>query len=165
MPNKCHLLWGHIKTEKSVQTMWQALFWMASASHLPFCLLFFLFVLHKGKICLVTSLLPTSNLGIHEKEATATGGYRFFYSLCPWSPCVDLWLQAMEHQAVHLFKDVACVAATQSSSEFSRDESENKRDRFDTFNLLQTSISSKWAWKWECICLQGGTVKSQLFLT
>lgn len=42
---------------------------------------------------------------------------------------MDLWLQAMEHQAVHLFKDSACVAATQPSSEFPRDESENERDR------------------------------------
>lgn len=42
---------------------------------------------------------------------------------------MDLWLQAVEHQAVPLFKDGACVAVTQPSAEFSREESENGRDR------------------------------------
>lgn len=39
-----------------------------------------------------------------------------------------------------------------------------RTDLLTAFNLFQTSVSSKWAWRWECICLQGGTVKSQLFL-
>lgn len=42
---------------------------------------------------------------------------------------MDLWLQAVEYQAVHLFKDGACVAVTQPSAEFSREGSENGRDR------------------------------------
>lgn len=35
----------------------------------------------------------------------------------------------LEHQAPHLFKDAAGVAATHPSSEFSRDKSENEKDR------------------------------------
>lgn len=31
-------------------------------------------------------------------------------------------------------------------------------DLLTAFNLLQTLVSSKWAWKRECICLQGGVV-------
>lgn len=42
---------------------------------------------------------------------------------------MDVRLQAVEHQAVHLFKDGACVAVTQPSAGFSRDGSENGRDR------------------------------------
>lgn len=42
---------------------------------------------------------------------------------------MHLWLRAVEHQALHLFKDAAGVAATQPSSEFSRDESGNGKDR------------------------------------
>ena len=99
---------------------------MASDLHLPFCLWFSPFVLPKGKVCFVTGLLPTSNVVIHKKKESVVSGYRPCYRLCPWRPCV---LQAVEHQALHLFKNAAGVAVTHPSSEFSRLKSGNGKDR------------------------------------
>lgn len=125
VPNKCHLLQGTLRLRNPCRPCGRL---CSGGRQLLICLFAFCFPrvsYIKGKICLLTSLLPTSDMGIHGKEAAETSDYR----RCPWWFCVDLWLQAAEHQAVHLFKDGACVAVTQPSAEFSRDGSENGRDR------------------------------------
>lgn len=62
-------------------------------------------------------------------------------------------------------KAIACAAATQLCLDFSRGGGGGGGDRLTgCFQPTPDFSFSEWGWKWEFICVLGGTLKSQLLL-